>query len=195
MSKKYKSKIERIPNRGVQINQKKFGNRIKQLSHIILDEDYVRDSTSESYFRFVTSMYDALVNGRKITPKMDKSIYRIVLGYKRYLDEKNNPEFKQTREKYIETTLSKTMMIRDLLSKCSYTRGYEAGSLHFLESIDRQVKNRASLSMKQRQALNKMYKQFLKKSEKKTWLVLVFIRIFLYEKQRKYEKLKKLYYH
>ena len=38
--------------------------------------------------------------------------------------------------------------------------------LYFLESIERQVHSRGSLSIKQRKALNKMYTQFTKKIEK-----------------------------
>ena len=167
MNKKYKSKIERIPYRGIQINQKKFGNRIKQLSHILKDEDYVKKGMSNTYCDFISSMHKALITGRKITPKMDASIYKIVKSYKSHLDQKNSKGFQQQRENYIMKTMSKTMMIRDLLSKCSYTRGYESNSIWFLDSIDKYVAKNAKLSIKQRKALNKMYKKFFKKSEKK----------------------------
>jgi hypothetical protein len=38
----------------------------------------------------------------------------------------------------------------------------------FLDSIEKQIRDRGTLSPKQKLALNKMYKRFRKKSEKKT---------------------------
>ena len=45
-------------------------------------------------------------------------------------------------------------------------RSYEANAEDFLNSVETQVWIRGTLSIKQRQALNKMYKRFKKRIEK-----------------------------
>ena len=57
-------------------------------------------------------------------------------------------------------------MIKRRLDECNYTTGYKNEKLYFLESIEKQVYSRGSLSVKQRKALNGMYIQFTKKIEK-----------------------------
>ena len=148
----------------VKENQKLFGRRIKQLDHILMDSSFLTDG---SYREFVVSMYKALTSGRKITPKMESAITKIVKSYAKNL----NPEYRKERLDWTENTISKLNMIKRRLDECNYTRSYTADKLWFLESIEKQVYSRGSLSVKQRKALNKMYLQFekkLKKSEKKT---------------------------
>ena len=106
------------------------------------------------------------MSGRKITPKMESSITKIVKSYSKTL----NPEYQKNKLDYTENTVSKIHMIKRRLDECNYTRSYTYDKLYFLESIERQVYSRGSLSIKQRKALNKMFKQFekkLKKSEEK----------------------------
>jgi hypothetical protein len=151
-------------NKQVKENQKMFGRRIKQLDHILKDNTFLVDS---GYREFIVSMYKALVNGRKITPKMESAITKVVKSYANH----NNPEHRKQKLEYIENTVSKITMIKRVLAGCNYTRGYTVDKLYFLESIEKQVYDRGSLSVKQRKALNKMYTQFTKrieKSEKKT---------------------------
>ena len=141
-------------------NKELFGRRIEQLKVIVEDESYIPKGSSNGYHDFVKSMYGALISGRKITPKMESSITKIVKSYSKTL----NPEYRKK-------TIAKLKMIKRRLDECNYTRSYTADKLYFLESIERQVYSRGSLSIKQRKALNKMYIQFekkLKKSEKKT---------------------------
>ena len=148
----------------VKENQKLFGRRIKQLDHILMDSSFLTDG---SYRDFIVSMYKALTSGRKITPKMESAITKIVKSYAKNL----NPEYRKERLDWTENTISKLNMIKRRLDECNYTRSYTADKLWFLESIEKQVYSRGSLSVKQRKALNKMYLQFekkLKKSEKKT---------------------------
>jgi hypothetical protein len=150
----------------VEENKKLFGRRIKQLRVIVEDESYIPKGSSNGYHDFVWTMYDALVNGRKITPKMESSITEIVKSYSKTL----NPENRKKKLDYIENTVSKIHMIKHRLDECNYTAGYKNSSLYFLDSIEKQVYSRGSLSVKQRKALNKMYLQFekkLKKSENK----------------------------
>ena len=144
-------------------NEVLFSKRIKQLDHILKDNTFLVDG---GYREFIVSMYKALVSGRRITPKMESSITKIVKSYAKYI----NPEHQKSRLDYIENTIAKLNMIKRKLDECNYTRSYTADKLYFLESIEKQVYSRGSLSIKQRKALNKMFLQFekkLKKSENK----------------------------
>ena len=144
-----------------------FGRRIEQLKVIVEDESYIPKGSSNGYHDFVKSMYLALIGGRKITPKMESSITKIVKSYSKTL----NPEYRKNKLDYTENTIAKLKMIKRRLDECNYTRSYTADKLYFLDSIERQVYSRGSLSIKQRKALNKMFLQFEKKlkiSEKKT---------------------------
>ena len=143
----------------VKENQKLFGRRIEQLDRILKDNTFLVDG---GYREFIVSMYKALVSGRRITPKMETSITKIVKSYSKTL----NPEYRKNKLDYTENTISKLNMIKRRLDECNYTRSYTADKLYFLESIEKQVYRRGSLSVKQRKALNKMFLQFEKKLEK-----------------------------
>ena len=146
----------------VKLNKKLFGRRIEQLKVIVEDESYIPKGSSNGYHDFVKSMYVALLSGRKITPKMESSITKIVKSYSKTL----NPEYRKKKLDYTENTISKLNMIKRKLDECNYTRNYTNDKLYFLESIEKQVYRRGSLSVKQRKALNKMFLQFEKKLEK-----------------------------
>ena len=153
----------------IELNKKLFGRRIEQLKVIVEDESYIPKGSSNGYHDFVKSMYLALISGRKVTPKMESAITKIVKSYSKTL----NPEYRKNKLDYTENTIAKLNMIKRRLDECNYTRSYTNDKLYFLESIERQVYSRGSLSIKQRKALNKMFIQFEKKlkiSEKKTWL-------------------------
>jgi hypothetical protein len=157
--------------RNIELNKKLFGRRIEQLKVIVEDESYIPKGSSNGYHDFVKSMYGALISGRKITPKMESAITKIVKAYAKRLKENNDPKIQKQKLDYVENTVSKITMIKRVLAGCNYTRGYTVDKLYFLESIEKQVYDRGSLSVKQRKALNKMYTQFTKrieKSEKKT---------------------------
>ena len=140
----------------VKENQKLFGRRIEQLDHILKDNNFLVDG---GYRNFISSMYKALVQGRKITPKMESAITKIVKSYSKTL----NPEYRKQKLDYTENTIAKLNMIKRRLDECNYTRNYTSEKLYFLDSIERQVYSRGKLSPKQRKALNKMYTQFTKK--------------------------------
>ena len=140
-------------------NKELFGRRIEQLKVIVEDESYNPKGSSNGYHDFVKSMYLALIGGRKITPKMESSITKIVKSYSKTL----NPEYRKEKLDYTENTIAKLNMIKRRLDECNYTRNYTSEKLYFLDSIERQVYKRGSLSIKQRKALNKMYTQFTKK--------------------------------
>ena len=143
----------------VKENQKLFGRRIEQLKVIVEDESYIPKGSTNGYHGFIRSMYVALLSGRKITPKMESSITKIVKSYSKTL----NPEYRKEKLDYIENTIAKLNMIKRKLDECNYTRMYTSEKLYFLDSIEKQVYSRGSLSSKQRKALNKMNTQFTKK--------------------------------
>jgi len=147
-------------------NEALFGKRIKQLQYIIKDDSYIPKGSTNSYHNFIFDMWQALVTGRKITPKMESSITKIVKAYTKHLKKENDPEYKKEKLDYIDNTISKLNMIKRRLDECNYTTGYKNEKLYFLESIEKQVYSRGSLSIKQRKALNGMYTQFIKKIEK-----------------------------
>ena len=146
-------------SKNIEHNKKEFGRRIEQLDHILMDSSFLTDG---GYRDFIGSMYQALVTGRKITPKMESAITKIVKTYAKTL----NPEYKKDKLDYTENTIAKLNMIKRRLDECNYTTGYKNEKLYFLESIEKQVHSRGSLSKKQRKALNGMYIQFTKKIEK-----------------------------
>ncbi len=143
----------------IERNKKLFGRRIEQLKVIIEDESFIPNGSTNSYHEFIFSMYKALIQGRKITPKMESAITKIVKSYAKTL----NPEYRKEKLDYTENTIAKLNMIKRRLDECNYTRNYTSEKLWFLESIEKQVYSRGSLSIKQRKALNKMYTQFTKK--------------------------------
>ena len=143
----------------IELNKKMFGRRIKQLQVMIEDESFIPNGSTNSYHEFIFSMYKALIQGRKITPKMESAITKIVKSYSKTL----NPEYRKEKLDYTENTIAKLNMIKRRLDECNYTRNYTADKLWFLESIEKQVYSRGKLSIKQRKALNKMYTQFTKK--------------------------------
>ena len=157
------SKMEKY----IKENKSRYGRRIEQLGVIIADNSYIPKGSENTYHEFIFSMWQALVTGRRITPKMESAITKIVKSYAKTL----SPEYRKEKLDYTENTIAKLNMIKRRLDECNYTRSYTSEKLYFLDSIERQVYSRGSLSIKQRKALNKMYLQFekkLKKSEKKT---------------------------
>ena len=148
-------------DRQVKHNKKMYGRRIQQLDHILKDNTYL---TNGGYREFISSMYKALVGGRRITPKMESAITKVVKSYSKHI----NPKYQKKRVEYIETTLEKINKIRSLLFECKFSPDYSYGKEMFLDSIETQVRQRASLSQKQRMTLNKFYTQFTKRLEKGT---------------------------
>ena len=148
-------------NRNVKRNRKMYGRRIQQLDHILKDENFLPNG---GYRGFIGDMYKAIVSGRRITPKMESAITKIVKTYAKHI----NPKHQKKKVEYIEKTLDKINKIRSLLFECKFSPDYSYGKEMFLDSIENQVRQRASLSQKQRMTLNKFHKQFTKRLEKGT---------------------------
>ncbi len=141
-----------------------FPNRLnkvrRQLNHILNDHRYYQnDSTRE----FTISMYNAF-GKRKITKKMEISMDRIISNYTKWQSDNNKLDKYQIRE-FVEASIYKINLIRTLLSGAGYQPMYVVRSEEFLSSIENQVRLRGKLSVKQRKALNQMYKRFKNKCE------------------------------
>ena len=141
-----------------------FPNRLnkvrRQLNHILNDHRYYQnDNTRE----FTISMYTAF-GKRKITKKMEIAMDRIISNYTKWQSDNSKLDKYEMREK-IENGIYKINLIRTLLAGCGYTRSYIVRSEEFLNSVQNQLRLRGTLSVKQRKALNQMYKRFKAKCE------------------------------
>ena len=141
-----------------------FPNRLnktrRQLNHILNDHRYYQpDSTRE----FTVSMYNAF-GKRKITPKMEISMDKIIAQYIKWQTSENKLD-KYKKLENIEDGTYKLNLIRTLLSGCGYQPGYIGRSVEFLDSIEKQLRFNGMLSKKQKMALNQMYKRFKTRCE------------------------------
>ena len=137
-----------------------YVKRKQQLDHILKDESYwVNDN---GYKSFVADMHNKLSKGYSLSEKQETAITNAVKAYAKFFFKKNDPD----NEKKTKELIQKIRMVQKLLYECNYERSYEYGAEDFLNSVEKQVKNRGTLSIKQKQALNKMYKRFKKRIEK-----------------------------
>ena len=141
-----------------------FPNRLnktrRQLNHILNDHRYYQpDSVRE----FTISMYTAF-GKRKITPKMEISMDKIIQKYVDWQKSENKLD-KYKKLENIEDGTYKLNLIRTLLSGCGYQPGYVGRSIEFLNSIEKQLRFNGMLSKKQKMALNQMYKRFKTRCE------------------------------
>jgi hypothetical protein len=130
----------------VDYNKKTYSKEYKELKFLV--ETKKADD-------FTVNMYVAIVSGRKITPKMLNAIHRIM--------KRTSPDELEKRRIETGRLLSKLSLVKEELYKCKYDSYYESRSEDFLDSIEKQIRDRATLSSKQKLALNKMYKRFKKK--------------------------------
>ena len=137
-----------------------YVKRKQQLDHILKDKDYwVNDN---GYKSFVADMHNKVSKGYSLSEKQETAITNAVKAYAKFFFKKNDPD----NEKKTKELIQKIRMVQKLLYECNYERSYEYGAEDFLNSVEKQVKNRGTLSIKQKQALNKMYKRFKKRIEK-----------------------------
>ena len=141
-----------------------FPNRLnkvrRQLNHILNDHRYYQpDGVRE----FTISMYNAF-GKRKITPKMEISMDKIINKYIEWQKSENKLDKYEKLER-IRDGQYKLNIIRTLLSGCGYQPMYIVRSEEFLDSVEKQLRFNGMLSVKQRKALNQMYKRFKKRCE------------------------------
>ena len=116
---------------------------------------------TETKNKFMIEMYAILVSGgRKITPKMENAINKII--------KRNSPEEQFKRDEWVEKVVPKMIMVREMIAQTSWTEGYRSGSYRFINSVIDQAKARKSLSQKQMEAVSNLYLK-VKKNLKSNW--------------------------
>jgi len=138
----------------VKHNTEKYKSEIKSLVEIINTQTKAGIPVNQ----FTADMLLAMRSGRRITDKMEQAINNII--------KRNQPEFIETRNKWVMSVVPKIDLVIERLKYTSWTEGYRANSLHFLKSIRNQAKSRMTLSDKQMSAVTKLYKRIEKNIEK-----------------------------
>lgn len=138
----------------IEHNSKLYGDKIESLKEIVNRQV---ESTGSSD-QFSSDMLLALISGRRITDKMVACIDNII--------ERDNPKYKAERYKWLESVIPKINLVIDAVEKTSWTSGYKRNTTSFLKDISKQAKSRMSLSTKQMDAVNKVYKKIIKNIEK-----------------------------
>jgi len=136
------------------MNKVKYTKEIKQLRKLLADNEYTR-TLSSKYHQFLSDMHLKMVSASRITPKMEKHINQAF----NYYENHNNPEMKIQRE----SMLAKITKLKYLLTRCGYTKQYEADKMFFLDGLTDRINRVGTLSPKQAKYANQMYKQFNKK--------------------------------
>ena len=135
-------------------NKQEFGVQIIALKKII--ERQVLDTGNSD--EFTSDMYVAIISGRKITPKMEAAIDRII--------KVNSPDEMLKREEWVDKIVPKLMMVENLIEDTSLEDNYKVGTKHFITSLIKQAKSRKTLSKKQMDAATKVYLRTKKNIEK-----------------------------
>ena len=135
-------------------NKQEYGVQIIELKKII--ERQVLDSGSSD--EFASDMYVALISGRKITPKMEAAIDRIIKAH--------SPDELLKREEWVNKVVSKLMMVENLIKDTSWTEDYKVNTVRFISSLIKQAKSRKTLSKKQMDSATSIYLRTKKNVEK-----------------------------
>ena len=143
----------------VEKNKKEFGVQIQELQKII-ESQVIATGNSD---QFTSDMLVAIKTGRKITPKMEAAINKIIKA--------NGPDELLKREEWVEKVVPKLMMAAGHISATNWTDGYKAETHRFFNSIIEQAKSRKTLSKKQMETASRIYariKKNIEKNEKKS---------------------------
>ena len=146
-------------NKWVEKNEKEFGVQIQELQKIIENQVIATGNSDQ----FTSDMLIALKTGRKITPKMEAAIDKII--------KVNSPDEMLKRQEWVDRVVPKLMMVSNLISDTSWNEDYKANTHRFMNSLIKQAKTRKTLSKKQMDSASSIYarvKKNIKKNEKKT---------------------------
>ena len=146
-------------NKWVEKNEKEFGVQIQELQKIIESQVLATGNSDQ----FTSDMLVALKTGRKITPKMEAAIDKII--------KVNSPDEMLKRQEWVDRVVPKLMMVSNLISDTSWNEDYKANTHRFMNSLIEQAKTRKTLSKKQMDSASSIYarvKKNIKKNEKKT---------------------------
>ena len=138
----------------VEKNKKEFGVQIIELQKIIEQQVLATGKSDE----FTSDMLVALKTGRRITPKMEAAIDRIIKA--------NSPEELFKREEWVSKVVPKLMMAGGQISATDWTDGYKAETHRFFNSLIEQAKSRKTLSKKQMETASRIYARIKKNIEK-----------------------------
>ena len=145
-------------NKWIEKNKKEFGVQIIELQKII-ERQVLATGNSD---QFTSDMLVALKTGRRITPKMESVIDRIIKA--------NSPEELFKREEWVYKVVPKLMMVSNMITETNWKSSYKGDTHRFINSIIEQAKSRKTLSKKQMESVNKVYlkvKKNIEKSKKK----------------------------
>lgn len=149
----YKKPNPETVKKWVENNRQLYSKEIKSLKEIV-----TYNSKSDKKDIFTADMLIAILSGRKITPKMENAIHNII--------KRNDPKYRTKRLEWLDNTLPKMNLLKTMLEKTSWKSSYKNNTLYFIESVEAQAKNRLSLTKKQSEALNRLYKKMDKHLEK-----------------------------
>ena len=144
----------KISQEKVAYNKKTYSKEYRELKFLV---------ETKKADEFTISMYVAIISGRKITEKMLNAIHDIM--------KRNTPNELEKKRLEIERLNYKVGLVKEALYKCDYDEYYESRSEDFLGSITEQVRDRGTLSPKQKLALNKMFIRFNKRIKKNASVV------------------------
>lgn len=139
-----KPKPETIAKRILE-NKETYKFQIVELKKVVNDKDQSK---------FVRDMYQALVTGRKITPKMLDSINNIV--------KRNQPVEREKKRLRKERTLRKLQFLYDKLVEVKSNQYPQRVVLSMMENTHKW----GSLTKKQMEFVNTLFEKNIKKSEK-----------------------------
>ena len=145
-------------NKWVEKNEKEFGVQIQELQKIIESQVLATGNSDQ----FTSDMLVALKTGRKITPKMEAAIDKII--------KVNSPDEMLKRQEWVDRVVPKLMMVSNLISDTSWNEDYKANTHRFMNSLIKQAKTRKTLSKKQMDSASSIYarvKKNIKKNKKK----------------------------
>ena len=146
-------------NKWVEKNEKEFGVQIQELQKIIESQVLATGNSDQ----FTSDMLVALKTGRKITPKMEAAIDKIIRV--------NSPDEMLKRQEWVDRVVPKLMMVSNLISDTNWNEDYKANTHRFMNSLIEQAKTRKTLSKKQMESASSIYarvKKNIKKNEKKS---------------------------
>ena len=143
-------------NKWIEHNKQKYGAEIKSLEAIISADVKLNIPPNQ----FTSDMLIALKSGRKITPKMEHYILKIVTD-----NQPLNPKDKSKRLKWLESVMPKIVMVINLVEETNWRGNYKRNKLFFLESIKKQANHKLSLSKKQMECVSKTYIQCKKRGD------------------------------
>jgi len=138
----------------IEHNKKEYGVQIIALKEIINKQVEGCGKSDE----FTSDMLVALISGRKITPKMENAINKII--------KRNTPEEQFKRDEWVQKVVPKLMMVNEMISNTNWKEGYKADTYRFMNSLIEQAKSRKSLTTKQMEAASKIYARVKKNIDK-----------------------------